>query len=143
MNSYGYPWNPLMESMETLGMSLNEFEWVSILHWNQFKLRQVAWTTLKRPFDAFRVPTKLLKDPGYHFLQWLFVDRILASLKKHCLGANVTFEKIIQTMNFWDCFDILDILECLDVEHFHCGFPEKYTIVETSNVDKRVIYRNK
>ena len=56
---------------------------------------------------------------------------------------NVTFEKIIQTMNFWDCFDILDILECMDVEHFHCGFPEKYTIVETSNVEKRVIYRNK
>lgn len=32
---------------------------------------------------------------------------------------NVTFEKIIRNMNFWDKEDILEILQNLDVEHLH------------------------
>jgi len=33
---------------------------------------------------------------------------------------NVTFEKIIRTMNFWDKEVITEILHFLDVEHLHC-----------------------
>ncbi len=44
---------------------------------------------------------------------------------------NVTFEKIIQTMNFWESPDICEILKCIDVEHFHCELLAKASLSST------------